>query len=60
MRLILYPIGALIIRIKSRNFSKPIENKYSSQDIVNEAAQFLIILTMIGFLGYLIYRIIFD
>ena len=60
MRLILFPIGALIIRIKNKNFSKPIQEKYSSQDIVNEGVYFLVLLAMTGLFIYLAYKIVLN
>ena len=47
MRLILFPIGVLIIRLRTMNFSKPIDDSYSSQEIVDEAMYYLL---RIGFL----------
>ncbi len=42
MRLILFPIGVLIIRLRTRNFSKPIDDSFKAQDVVDEAAYYLI------------------
>ena len=41
MRFFLFPIGVLIIRLRTKNFSKPIDDSFSAQDIVNEAAYYL-------------------
>lgn len=58
MRLIFYPIGVFIIRIKTKNFEKPIDKSYSAQDIVDEGAHFVLKIAGVFFVGFLIYKIL--
>lgn len=58
MRLILFPIGVFIIRIKTKNFKEPIDKSYSAQDIVDEGAYFVLKVAGVFFIGFLIYKIL--